>query len=267
MNHWIDNQEPVHPNLKVIVGLIFIGMIIATLITLGSRSVLPEFQLFFGEIFIIVPAVTYIKFKKYNFRDVFRLYKVDKNVVLVSTVLAVSLTILSDEIDRIVSNFVEIPPEFEELISKMLIADTFIEWINLFVTAVILAGIIEEMLFRGLLQKALERKVEVPYAIFFSALFFALVHLAPWLIQVLILGMILGYLAWRSNSIFPSIILHCMNNAYALILTNVNPTNLKWYTWNGHVYPPILALAACITFYGFKWFFRSTDKEEDVHQY
>lgn len=267
MNQLNGNVEEAHPSLRVIFGLIFSGIILAIIATLGAKTIFPGIQLILGEIFIIVPAIAYIVSKKYHFKEVFRLYKIDKNLVFVSTILAISLTVLGDEIDRIISIFVKLSPELEDLISKMLKADTFIEWVVLFAAAVILASIIEEMLFRGLLLKALEKRVEVTYAILFSAVIFAFAHPLPWLIQVLVLGLILGYLTWRSNSIFPSIILHCVNNAFALIFSNVNPTKLSWYTWNGHVYPPIIAIAACVTFYAFKWFIRSTEKREDVPQY
>ncbi|MFQ6114609.1 MAG: lysostaphin resistance A-like protein [bacterium] len=267
MNQLNGNVEEAHPSLRVIFGLIFSGIILAIFVTLTAKIVYPSIQLVLGEVFIIVPAVAYIVLKKYHFRNVFRLYKIEKNVVVVSAILAISLTILSDEIDRIISTFVKLSPEFEELISRMLKADTFTEWVVLFASAVILAGVIEEMLFRGLLLKALEKRVEVTSAIFFSALIFAFAHPVPWFIQVLILGFILGYMTWRSNSIFPSIILHSVNNAFALIFNNVDPAKVSWYTWNGHVYPPIVAIAACITFYGFKWFIRTTEKGEEVHEY
>ncbi len=261
------NRKPEHPSLWVTFGLIISGILLAILVVFSSEVLFPDVQLVLGEVFIIVPALAYVILKRYNFRDVFRLYKTEKNVIGISTVLAVSLTILGDEIDRIVSIFVKLSPEFEELISNMLKADTVTEWVGLFVSAVILAGIVEEMLFRGLLLKAFEEKVGVTHAIFFSALIFAFVHPAPWLIQVLILGVILAYLTWKSNSIFPSIILHCVNNAFALVFNNIDADKITWYTWNGHVNPPIIAISACITYYGFKWFIRSTEKIEETCVY
>lgn len=254
------NIETAHPNLKVIFGVIFLGFILAYIVTLISFNYFPKIQLLVGELFIIIPSGIYVLFKKYNLRNVFRLYSIDKKLVVVSALLGMSLVVINDEIDRIVRTFMEIPPEFEELLMKLLKADSLLEWVILVLSAVVLASIIEEMLFRGMLQKAFESRIEFSYAIFFSASIFALLH-PIWFIQVLILGLILGYLAWRSNSIIPCIILHCFNNAIALWMTNTDPTKLNWYDWNGHVNPAILAVAACFTFYGFKWFYFFTKSD------
>lgn len=262
MERRTENVEAAHPNLKVIFGVLFLGFILAGTVTILSLFYVPKMQLFLGEVVIILPALFYVMLKKYDFREVFRLYGISHKLVAVSALLGVSIIIISDEIDRIVSNFVQVSPEFEDLLKKLLTANTLLEWLVLFLSAVIVAGIIEEMLFRGMLQKALENRFEGISAIFFSAFVFAMFHPSPWLIQVLVLGLVLGYLAWRSDSIVPSLILHSFNNAFALWMINSDPAKLNWYNWNGHVYPPILAVAACFTFYGFRWFHRFTQREE-----
>lgn len=261
MERRIEKVESAHPNLKVIFGVLFLGFILAGTVTILSIIYMPKMQLFLGEIVIILPALFYVMLKKYDFRNVFRFNGIGHRLVGVSILLGVSTIIISDEIDRVVGSFVKVSPEFEELLKKLLTANTLSEWLVLFLSAVIVAGIIEEMLFRGMLQKGLENRFEGLSAIFLSAFVFAMFHPSPWLIQILVLGLILGYLAWRSNSIVPSLILHSFNNAFALLMINSDPAKLNWYNWNGHVNPPILTVAACITFYGFKWFNRFTQSE------
>ncbi|MFQ5769573.1 MAG: lysostaphin resistance A-like protein [bacterium] len=261
------NQEPAHPNLKVSLSIIFLSILLAGVVTLFCSIYFPKIQLIVGEIFIIIPALIYLSLRKYDFINVFRIHKIDKKILLVSFGLGLSITILTDEMDRIISTFIKIPPEFEELLTEMLVVDSLLDGVILFFAAVVLAGLIEEMLFRGLLQKALENKLDLPYALFFSALIFAFAHPTPWLIQVLLLGLILGYLAWRSNSIIPGIILHSVNNAFAFFFNNVSPENFEWYNWNNHVNPPIVVIAVCITFYGLKWFYRFTEFEDVVEEW
>jgi hypothetical protein len=97
------------------------------------------------------------------------------------------------------------------------------------------------------------------HAIFFSALIFAIVHLNPWwMMQILVLGVILGLLAWRSNSIIPGILVHSINNGLALLMLNIKPEHLHWYEWRGHVNPLIALLAAGAAYSGLKSFFRLT---------
>lgn len=216
-------------------------------------------QLLLSEAMIVVPSCIYLFMKKYNFRDVFRLRRVDKKLVIASVLLALAVVAIADEVDRLIGMFIEMPPEFEQVLLKILKADTFTDWVMLILAAVILAGIVEEMLFRGMLLQSLERRLELPYAIFLTALVFAMFHPTPWLLQVLLFGLLLGYLAWRSKSIVPGIILHCMTNAFSIISLNTDFAWFKWYDWYDHVYPPVLVVAACVAYYSMKWFHHLTE--------
>lgn len=257
----LSKQEPApHPGLKLIFGLILAGYLLAGLFSVFSLTGASASSLLvLGEILLIVPTLFYLKRKNYNWKEVCRFNKIDSEIFYLSFPLGVSITILSDEIDRIVGSFIEIPPEWQEILSKSLIADSPLEWLNLLLGAVVLAGVFEEMLFRGMLQKAFERKFELHQAIFLTAFVFAIFHLPFWLIQIMILGTVLGIIAWRSNSIIPPIILHCLNNGFALIFANTNPENLQWYNWNGHVNPTVLVIAAGMLFYSAKSFLRLTE--------
>ncbi len=260
MNNLPEQEPTPHPSLKTIFGLILAGIGLAWLLSAFSLAGASTSSLLvFGEILLIVPTLIYLKRKNYDQREVFRFNLIDTRLIYLSFPLGVGITVLSDEIDRIVSSFIEVPPEWQELLAKNLIAETPLEWFNLFLGTVVLAGIFEEMLFRGMLQKAFERKFDLHRAIFLTAFVFAIIHLPFWLIQIMILGTILGLIAWRSNSIIPTIILHSLNNGFALIFANTDPENWQWYNWNGHVNPTILVIAAGLLFYSAKSFFRLTE--------
>lgn len=260
MNDLPEKETIPHPSLKIIFGLILAGFILVVVLlsvfSLAGTS--TSSLLVFGEISLIVPTIVYLNRKNHNLREVFRFKLIDPKIIYLSFPLGISITIFSDEIDRIISTFMEIPAELQEIIAKKLIADSPLEWLNLFLGAVVLAGIFEEMLFRGMLQKAFERKFELHQAIFLTAFVFAIIHLPFQLIQIMILGTVLGFIAWRSNSIIPTIILHCLNNGFALIFANSNPESWNWYNWNGHVNPTVLVIAAGLLFYSAKSFFRLT---------
>ncbi|MCH8955517.1 CPBP family intramembrane metalloprotease [candidate division KSB1 bacterium] len=259
MNDLPEKETIPHPSLKIIFGLILAGLILAGLFSVFSLAGASTSSLLvFGEILLIVPTIVYLNRKNYNLREVFRFNLIDPKLIYLSFPLGISITVLSDEIDRIVGTFIEIPAEWQEMLAKYLIADSPLEWFNLFLGAVVLPGIFEEMLFRGMLQKAFERKFELHQAIFLTAFVFAIIHLPFQLIQIMILGTVLGFIAWRSNSIIPAIILHGLNNGFALILANSNPESWNWYNWNGHVNPTVLVIAAGLLFYSAKSFFRLT---------
>ncbi len=90
----------------------------------------------------------------------------------------------------------------------------------LFVAGAILAPIVEEILFRGFLQKSLSHKMPVWAAIAISALIFGAIHLDFYALPVLaVMGGIFGVLYHLTGSLRVTILAHVINNAAALSLT------------------------------------------------
>lgn len=261
-----DDIQIDHPKLKVVISFIIIGFILSAIVSFSTFQQFNKLQLLLGEFIIIVPALIYVKSRPFNFLSVFRLKPVNRSVLLSSTLFSLGFLVIIDELDRLINKFIQMPPEWEELLNFMLKANNFSEWIILILAAVILAGVVEEMLFRGLLQKALEYRFDIIRAIFFSALAFAFFHPAPWIMQVLLLGLILGFLSWRSDSILPGIILHALNNGYSLLRINIDEKYFKWYEWHNHVNPTILVISIAVSYYSIKWFYNSTDTISPIHQ-
>ncbi|WP_313376771.1 type II CAAX endopeptidase family protein [Chishuiella sp.] len=89
-----------------------------------------------------------------------------------------------------------------------------------FITICILAPIFEEIIFRGIILKGmLNHKVKPVIAIFVSGLIFGLAHMNPWqFIGAGILGMIFGFIYYRTKSLFLTMLLHFLNNTLSYIL-------------------------------------------------
>lgn len=106
--------------------------------------------------------------------------------------------------------------------TRLMIASIPRDWLNqtiLFLTIAVFAAIVEEVLFRGLLQNALKRRVGPGWAIVLAGSIFAAVHLQPMAFPILaILGMAFGYLYHITGSLRVNIALHLINNAAALLL-------------------------------------------------
>ena len=84
----------------------------------------------------------------------------------------------------------------------------------------VIAPLIEELLFRGLLQNALGHHMPAWAAIILSAFTFALVHMQPLAIPALMaLGAAFGFIYHKTGSLRMTIVLHMINNALALLLT------------------------------------------------
>lgn len=105
-----------------------------------------------------------------------------------------------------------------------------------FVVAVIPA-LCEETFFRGFVQKSFENKFKPAWSILLTSVFFGIYHFNPYgLIALIALGVYFGFAAYTSNSIFIPMILHFLNNFFAvsaylilgdeeLISSNVAPDN------------------------------------------
>jgi uncharacterized protein len=82
-----------------------------------------------------------------------------------------------------------------------------------------LAPLCEEAAFRGYLLSALRTRHGPRGAIAWSSLLFAAMHLSPVRFpSVLVLGLLFGWLAWRSGSLWPAVIAHATNNGIASAL-------------------------------------------------
>lgn len=91
-------------------------------------------------------------------------------------------------------------------------ASAEVVWTTL-ISAVVLAPLIEEILFRGVIMKLMER-YGLWTAVIFSSLIFALMHMDPTsFVVIFILGMVFALVKYVTGSLWTTIIMHAANNA------------------------------------------------------
>jgi len=94
-------------------------------------------------------------------------------------------------------------------------------WIA-FLSVSIFAPLFEEWLCRGLVLRGLLQKMKPGWAIVISALFFAVLHMNPWqAIPAFILGVLFGYVYYRTGSLKLTMLMHCVNNTMALVCSHI----------------------------------------------
>jgi membrane protease YdiL (CAAX protease family) len=90
--------------------------------------------------------------------------------------------------------------------------------VTLAITALtsLIPAFVEEMLFRGYLQRRLLERWSPIVAVAISSILFALMHMDSihHIIAVLPLGILLGVLAYRTKSIVPGVLFHGLHNLY-----------------------------------------------------
>lgn len=132
-------------------------------------------------------------------------------------VLAGSVTVFS-EIYVIVQHLVPVPPEFEALLRDLLQIDGTADLVFTVAVAVVLAPVLEEALFRGVILHGLARRRGPRSATLWTAAFFAFFHFYnPWqIVPTFFLGLLLGWVVLVTRSLWSSIVLHSAFNGLSL---------------------------------------------------
>jgi len=89
----------------------------------------------------------------------------------------------------------------------------------------LLAPLAEELVFRGAILRALLQWKRNPWiGIVISALLFALIHMNPvQMPHAFLIGILLGWMYYRTDSIIPGIVYHWVNNTVAYVMYNLYP--------------------------------------------
>lgn len=150
----------------------------------------------------------------------FRFEIIDWRIYPVLLILPIALQI-------ILSPLIDLIPGkewLEEIFRKDIMGDAF--WGA--VTIVVLAPIIEELLFRGIVLDGFLHRYSPKKSIIWSALLFGFFHLNPWqFVFASTIGVVLGWMYWKTRSLLPGIFLHFTNNGFGLVSDWLFPSDSK----------------------------------------
>ena len=119
----------------------------------------------------------------------------------------------------------------------------------LLVSAVMLAPVFEEVIFRGYTAGILRRLYGGLAAWFASSLIFGLVHLIPSVVlSATFSGLVLGYFYLRYRSLMMVVILHAMNNITACFLRSIDlgETTIRELLGGGALYWSVFAFCVVV---------------------
>jgi hypothetical protein len=120
--------------------------------------------------------------------------------------------------------------EFYDLFMEMMKEMTGGPLWSSFLTVAIFAPIFEEWLCRGMVLRGLLTKIKPVWAIVISALFFAVIHANPWqALNAFLIGLVMGYVYYKTGSLLLTMLIHFINNGTAVILSNIE--SLKDYDY------------------------------------
>ncbi|MDR2473724.1 MAG: CPBP family intramembrane metalloprotease [Tannerella sp.] len=141
-----------------------------------------------------------------------------------------------------------------ELTQTMLNRKDIISFITNLLVIGVLAGIVEEFLFRGALMSIIRRKITNPHvAVIIVAAIFSAVHFQFYgFLPRMILGVLLGYMLVLSGNIWVPVTAHFFNNAVAVIMvyTGISDTTEQTVLVSDTTTPAGWALASAIALCG-----------------
>ena len=124
-------------------------------------------------------------------------------------------------------------------------------WMLLAMAAV--PAVFEELAFRGFMLSGIKSETKDWTAIFITAAFFGITHgILQQSLNAGMIGVLLGYVAVRTNSIIPTMIIHFMHNGLVILLDEFAASQ-EWlqtlqieYDGIGHNYSPLVTVVGTV---------------------
>ena len=211
-----------------ILGLFILGALLGNILVLGLQFISPEFAKEYGTIMsypvMFIPAMLYASSKSRFDENFVQGYRMDSNnfgrfsglqIAVIVSIATLATAFMTDAVSSLMP---PMPQWLEETMKLLLDAPL---WITL-ISVSVFAPLFEEWLCRGVVLRGLLAKNSPMTAITVSAAFFAIIHFNPWqAIPAFILGLLFGYVYYKTGSLKLTMLMHCANNTMAAIFSRI----------------------------------------------
>lgn len=195
-------------------------VVLAVLTAVFGEDFLPDnmytILLINQYVIILIPVAVYTIIRKLDIREVFRLKPLQPLAGVLIILLAMPAQFVGNMLNTTVVYFLQF---LGDIPATPMPAPK--DYAGLAVSIAVIAvspAIFEELLHRGIMLSAYERRGSFR-ALLFTAFFFAIFHFDPTnFLGVIFLGFIIGYYVLRTNSIFAGMLAHFLNNLIALLI-------------------------------------------------
>lgn len=216
------------------IGMLFF-VVVALLVTIGFLAQSREFYsgiLITEYVLILVPVFAFLFGYRYNVKEVLRLNKISLlNIFLIICIMVFAIPVTGVFnmanlwlVNRIFGKVLVVQPPIAADASGLLL--------NILVIGVTPA-ICEEIMFRGVIQRGFERFGAVK-SILITALLFGLIHIDfQKLFGTFFLGALIGFIVYRTNSIYGGMVAHFTNNSVAVLAMYLSNKMLDFFKSSG----------------------------------
>lgn len=185
-----------------------------------------NYLLLASSIFTVLILMLIYKLKKRNIKNELLILKTRNSNLLIAILLGLSVWLVNSGI----INLVEYSGVFQSAFDKFAETTSLItegSFFSAFLVAGIIAPFAEEFLFRGVIYRTLNRYFSIITSILVQAILFGIFH--GNMVQgvyATFLGIVFGYITYKSKSLWPAVIAHMSNNILALTLPYILPSSI-----------------------------------------
>jgi membrane protease YdiL (CAAX protease family) len=212
-----------YPSVKQSIGItaaIIVLMFLLMPIMLELNTLMKESAsiMIYYFLVMLIPCILFYLLKKKEEKS-FQLRFLPRDgqllVLLIITTLSIQWGITGP-----LADLIPMPESVKELFNQMALQmkDTYG-----FITVAILAPLMEEFIFRGIVLDGLLKRKPPLTAILISSFLFAFVHLNPWqFVGAMLIGLFMGWIYWKTNNLGYTILIHFVNNSVAALFVSLS---------------------------------------------
>lgn len=172
--------------------------------------------IYFSTIGVLISAIILTKFtlskrnQKYKNFITNNSERINFKIIVITLITAVSLSIVILNINSLI-----ISPDYENPLLKTIFKDNMIG----IIFALLIAPIMEEVIFRGIILGGLKKNYSMLSALLISSLLFSISHFTlVQLVPTFIAGIYFGYIFYKSGSLILSMFAHFSYNLFPIIM-------------------------------------------------
>ena len=175
---------------------------------------------------VLLPPFLYLELRRMNVRQVLRLNPITLRQGILAALITIFMYPAAVSANLIMLNILGRLGELE--IPQLPAATDPFEYLRLIVIVSLLAGVCEEVFFRGFIMRGYESFGEGK-AVVITALFFGIFHYNIYnLLGAVMLGLVFGMLVKATGSLYAGIVGHIVNNGFAVTLSYAFTLLARW---------------------------------------
>jgi membrane protease YdiL (CAAX protease family) len=217
----VNNRHPESWQAFVLAVSSFALLLLAGVVCL---SLMPErISALTAEIIAFaIPGAIFVRVTRLGWRSVL-LVSDPPGVALIGLLppLGAVYAVSTSKIVEFTHEMYPIPKELIESLASLMRADSPAEFVIVVAVVAAAPAVLEELVFRGLIQRTLVNRMDPARGIVFTACIFALFHLNPWaMIPLFISGVLYGVVSYRTGTFWAGSLAHFGNNLACVVAIN-----------------------------------------------